>query len=87
MGFQLLVGIYGGYFGAGIGILMLSSLAFLGIPNIHEMNAVKNILAATMNGISAVIFALAAWWCGSTPPSWPWPPSWVATRGRASRGA
>jgi len=59
MGFQLLVGIYGGYFGAGIGILMLSSLAFLGIPNIHEMNAVKNILAATMNGISAVIFALA----------------------------
>lgn len=57
--FQLLVGIYGGYFGAGIGILMLSSLAFLGIPDIHEMNAVKNILAATMNGVSAVIFALA----------------------------
>jgi len=57
--FQLLVGIYGGYFGAGIGILMLSALAFLGIPDIHEMNAVKNILAATMNGISAVIFALA----------------------------
>jgi uncharacterized membrane protein YfcA len=59
IGFQLLVGIYGGYFGAGIGILMLSSLAFLGIPDIHEMNAVKNILAATMNGISACIFALA----------------------------
>jgi uncharacterized protein len=57
--FQLLVGVYGGYFGAGIGILMLSSLAFMGIPDIHEMNAVKNILAATMNGISAVIFALA----------------------------
>lgn len=54
--FQLLVGIYGGYFGAGIGILMLSSLAFVGIPDIHEMNAVKNILAATMNGVSAVIF-------------------------------
>lgn len=59
IGFQLLVGIYGGYFGAGIGILMLSSLAFLGIPDIHEMNAVKNILAATMNGVSAVIFLLA----------------------------
>ncbi len=57
--FQLLVGIYGGYFGAGIGILMLSSLAFMGIPEIHEMNAVKNILAATMNGISALIFAMA----------------------------
>jgi uncharacterized membrane protein YfcA len=57
--FQLLVGIYGGYFGAGIGILMLSSLAFMGIHDIHEMNAVKNILAATMNGVSVVIFILA----------------------------
>jgi uncharacterized protein len=35
---------------------MLSSLAFVGIQDIHEMNAVKNILAATMNGISVVIF-------------------------------
>jgi uncharacterized protein len=57
--FQLLVGIYGGYFGAGIGILMLSSLAFTGIPDIHRMNAVKSILAATMNGITAVILAYA----------------------------
>lgn len=57
--FQLLVGIYGGYFGAGIGILMLSSLAFTGIPDIHSMNAVKSILAATMNGITAVILAYA----------------------------
>ena len=57
--FQLLVGIYGGYFGAGIGILMLSSLAFVGIPDIHQMNAVKSVLAATMNGISAIILASA----------------------------
>lgn len=57
--FQLLVGIYGGYFGAGIGILMLSSLAFMGIPDIHHMNGVKNVLGATMNGITVVIFALA----------------------------
>ncbi len=56
--FQFLVGIYGGYFGAGIGILMLSSLAFMGIPDIHRMNAVKTILAATMNGVTVVIFAL-----------------------------
>jgi uncharacterized membrane protein YfcA len=54
--FQFWVGVYGGYFGAGIGILMLSSLVFVGIHDIHEMNAVKTILAATMNGISAVIF-------------------------------
>jgi uncharacterized membrane protein YfcA len=57
--FQFLVGIYGGYFGAGIGILMLSSLAFMGIPNIHQMNAVKSILAAAMNAISIGIFILS----------------------------
>lgn len=57
--FQFLVGIYGGYFGAGIGILMLSSLAFMGIGGIHEMNAVKNILAAAMNGVTAIIFAFS----------------------------
>ncbi len=57
--FQFLVGIYGGYFGAGIGILMLSSLAFVGIPDIHQMNAVKSILAAAMNGVTIVIFLLS----------------------------
>ena len=57
--FQFLVGIYGGYFGAGIGILMLSSLAFVGVPDIHHMNALKSILAAAMNGVSAVILAIA----------------------------
>jgi uncharacterized membrane protein YfcA len=57
--FQFVVGTYGGYFGAGIGILMLSSLAFAGIPDIHGMNAVKSILAATMNGITALILAWA----------------------------
>jgi uncharacterized membrane protein YfcA len=57
--FQFLVGIYGGYFGAGIGILMLSSLALVGIPNIHQMNGVKSILAATMNGVSLIIMGLA----------------------------
>lgn len=59
MSFQLLVGIYGGYFGAGIGILMLSSLAFMGIPDINQTNAVKNILAGTMNGTSALVFVMA----------------------------
>ena len=54
--FQFLVGVYGGYFGAGIGILMLSSLSFMGIANIHQMNAIKSILASVMNGIGAAIF-------------------------------
>lgn len=53
---QLFVGIYGGYFGAGIGILMLTSLAYLGVTDIYEMNAMKNILAAVINGVSTIIF-------------------------------
>jgi uncharacterized membrane protein YfcA len=57
--FQFGVGVYGGYFGAGIGILMLSSLAFVGIPTIHHMNAVKAILAAAMNGVTAIILSAA----------------------------
>ncbi|MBY0506002.1 MAG: sulfite exporter TauE/SafE family protein [Bryobacteraceae bacterium] len=57
--FQLLVGIYGGYFGAGIGILMLSSLALAGIPNIHQMNAVKSLLAGMINATTVVVFILS----------------------------
>ncbi|MEZ5356509.1 MAG: sulfite exporter TauE/SafE family protein [Bryobacteraceae bacterium] len=55
---QLAVSIYGGYFGAGIGILMLSSLAFMGLRNLHEMNALKTLLAVGINGAAAVLFVL-----------------------------
>ena len=56
--FQFLVSVYGGYFGAGIGILMLASLGVLGFENIHEMNAVKNVLTFLINGIAASYFIL-----------------------------
>jgi uncharacterized membrane protein YfcA len=56
--FQFLVAVYGGYFGAGIGILMLSSLAFMGVADIHRLNALKTILAAAMNGTSVLVFAV-----------------------------
>jgi uncharacterized membrane protein YfcA len=56
--FQFLVAVYGGYFGAGIGILMLSSLAFMGLGDIHAMNGVKNFLAFFINGVSIAVFAL-----------------------------
>jgi uncharacterized membrane protein YfcA len=55
-GFQFLVSTYGGFFGAGIGILMLASLAFLGLSSIHQMNAVKTFLASVINGVSVVVF-------------------------------
>jgi uncharacterized membrane protein YfcA len=54
--FQFFVAVYGGYFGAGIGILMLSALALMGMADIHRMNALKIFLAFCMNGISAVVF-------------------------------
>jgi len=54
--FQTLVAIYGGYFGAGIGILTLASLGLLGFENIHEMNAVKNALAFLINAVAAIYF-------------------------------
>ncbi len=54
--FQLLVGVYGGYFGAGIGILMLAALSILGHDDIHQMNGFKNLLAMCVNGIAAVYF-------------------------------
>ncbi|MEX0678273.1 MAG: sulfite exporter TauE/SafE family protein [Pirellulales bacterium] len=54
--FQFLVAIYGGYFGAGIGILMLSALAIMGMHDIHRMNAVKVLLNLMINGVSVVVF-------------------------------
>ena len=54
--FQLAVGLYGGYFGAGIGILMLAALSLMGHTDIHEMNGVKNLLAVCINGVAAFYF-------------------------------
>ena len=48
--FQFFVAVYGGFFGAGIGILMLAALGFLGQTNIHRMNALKNFAAVCING-------------------------------------
>lgn len=53
---QFVISFYGGYFGAGIGILMLTSLSIIGMTNMHKMNALKNILAVGINGTAAVFF-------------------------------
>jgi uncharacterized protein len=54
--FQFFVAVYGGYFGAGIGILMISSLSLMGIGDIHRINALKTILAFFINAISVAVF-------------------------------
>ena len=56
MVFQLFVGLYGGYFGAGIGIMMLAALSIIGMSDIHEMNALKNILGGAVNAVAAIYF-------------------------------
>jgi uncharacterized protein len=56
---QFFVGVYGGYFGAGMGIMMLAILDRLGGADIHGMNGVKSLLAAAINAIAAVAFVVA----------------------------
>lgn len=56
--FQLFVATYGGYFGAGIGILMLGSLSAMGLRDIHRMNGLKTILGTLINVIAFVFLAL-----------------------------
>ena len=53
---QGLVAIYGGYFGAGVGILMLALLGFLGLSDIHAMNGLKNFFGLCINGVAAAYF-------------------------------
>ena len=54
--FQFAVAVYGGYFGAGIGILMLAVLGFLGLSDIHAANGLKNVFAMAINGVAAAYF-------------------------------
>ncbi len=56
---QFVIAIYGGYFGGGIGILMLAALAFMGMDNINKMNAVKTVLTSAINGAGVVTFVIA----------------------------
>lgn len=57
--YQFLVAVYGGYFGAGIGILMLAALGFMGLTNIHQMNGLKNIFGSSINVVAAAYFIYA----------------------------
>ena len=64
LAFQFLVAIYGGYFGAGIGILTLAALGFMGFRNIHRMNGLKNWGGLCANAVAATMFAssgLVSW--------------------------
>lgn len=70
---QFGVAVYGGYFGAGIGILMLATLGLLGLKHIHEMNTIKTVLASLINVVAAGYFV----WAGLIV----WPQAIVMTLG------
>ena len=63
--FQFLVSIYGGFFGTGIGILMLATLGFVGMHNIYEMNTLKTMLGSLLNLVAAL------WFIGAGLIDWP----------------
>jgi len=56
---QLVIAVYGGYFGGGMGIMMLAAFSALGIGSMNAMNALKHILAVGLNGIAIVAFVVA----------------------------
>ena len=56
---QLCVAIYIGYFGAGVGIVMLALLSMMGMENIHSMNGLKTLLATCGNAVAVIIFIIA----------------------------
>ena len=62
--FELLVAVYGGYFGGGVGIVNLAMLAAVGMTDIHAMNALKSILGIAINGVAAFVFVVkgAIYW-------------------------
>jgi uncharacterized protein len=62
--FELVVAVYGGYFGGGLGIMNLAMLSALGMTDIHAMNALKVVLGGVINGVAVITFiaARAVYW-------------------------
>jgi uncharacterized membrane protein YfcA len=57
---QVVIGVYGGYFGAGMGILMLAQLSLLKLGDMHAVNAVRSILTMVINAVCVAIFVSAS---------------------------
>lgn len=66
---SLFTGVYGGYFGAAQGILLIGMLGLLLPDDLHRLNALKNVLVGLVNGTAAVLFSVL-WLTGLAPVSW-----------------
>jgi uncharacterized protein len=56
---QFVIALYGGFFGGGIGMMMLANYALLGMDNIHRMNGLKTVMASIINGAAVIIFVVS----------------------------
>lgn len=75
---QFVIAIYGGYFGGGMGIMMLAAFSALGIGSMNAMNGLKHVLAVGLNGIAIVAFV----WAGIVV----WPYALLMTAGSIAGG-
>ncbi len=75
---QLVIAVYGGYYGAGAGIMMLAVLALMGMKNIHEMNAFKTLLNISFNSAAVVMFIVGKQVF--------WPQAWCMMAGAIAGG-
>lgn len=75
---QLAIATYGGYFGGGIGLMMLATFAWMRLTDLHAMNALKCVLAAAINGVAIALFVSS----GLVE----WPPAAVMTVGAIAGG-
>lgn len=76
--FELIVSVYGGYFGGGVGIMNLAMLAALGMTDIHAMNKLKVLLGSIINGVATAAFIITGLIA--------WPQAAVMTAGAAIGG-
>lgn len=58
IGLQFVVSLYGGYFGAGLGILVLTALGFLGVSDIRRANGLKNLFSLAIKGVAVLYFII-----------------------------
>jgi uncharacterized protein len=56
---QLAIATYGGYFGGGMGIMMLAAMSVAGMSDMHEMNGLKTVLAIAINGVALAAFVVS----------------------------
>jgi hypothetical protein len=80
---QFIISIYGGFFGGGMGVMMLAAYALLGMDNIHIMNAIKSLVSVLIKGIAAITFVVSSLFLSGVVT---WPQAIVMTIGATVGG-